>query len=265
MCLTIGPDFSFDVLTVHDEREVSIDGKILRNRKTGNPNSSSVSSPKQLKQYKGIIGNYSFQQEGKFYYEVDVTFNIIQPLEQTWLVFELGLCRKDEIDKHHTVERHEFARSFYVARYPEDGKLAQEFWHNRDLKALVPLCDNSPGLTVDVTYGVYINTSTRKVTVADVKREKKLHTFTDVDFSKPMWPVFGTYNSDLVNVILRLRTGASLAQFPPFLKGIIFCQSTPYNYCEGKNTNKRTLMICMVIYEKNCSLSFTFEKHWNEF
>jgi hypothetical protein len=55
-----GPDFSFDVLTVHEEREVSIDGKTLRNRKTGNPSSSTVVGPKQLKQYKGIIGNYSF-------------------------------------------------------------------------------------------------------------------------------------------------------------------------------------------------------------
>ncbi|CAG2226270.1 unnamed protein product [Mytilus edulis] len=213
------PDFSFDVLTVHEEREVSIDGKTLRNRKTGNPSSSTVVGPNQLKQYKGIIGNYSFQQPGKYYYEVDVTFNIIQPLEQTWLVFELGLSRKEDIDKHHTVERHEFARSFYVARYPEDGKLSQEFWHNRDLKAIIPLCDNSPGLTVEMTYGILINTATGKITIADVKREKKLYTFTDVDFSKPLFPVFGTYNSDLVNVIMRIRAGASLVQFPPFLKG----------------------------------------------
>ncbi|XP_076097996.1 uncharacterized protein LOC143068104 isoform X5 [Mytilus galloprovincialis] len=213
------PDFSFDVLTVHEEREVSIDGKTLRNRKTGNPSSSTVVGPNQLKQYKGIIGNYFFQQPGKYYYEVDVTFNIIQPLEQTWLVFELGLSRKEDIDKHHTVERHEFARSFYVARYPEDGKLSQEFWHNRDLKAIIPLCDNSPGLTVEMTYGILINTATGKITIADVKREKKLYTFTDVDFSQPLFPVFGTYNSDLVNVIMRIRAGASLVQFPPFLKG----------------------------------------------
>lgn len=213
------PDFSFDVLTVHEEREVSIDGKTLRNRKTGNPSSSTVVGPKQLKQYKGIMGNYTFKESGKYYYEVDITFNIIQPLEQTWLVFELGLCRKDDVDKHHTVERHEFSRSFYVARYPEDGKLCQEFWHNRDLKAIIPLCDNSPGLTVDLTYGMLINTSTGKLTIADVRQEKKLYTFTDVDFSQQLFPVFGTYNSDLVNVIMRLRTGAALSSFPPFLKG----------------------------------------------
>ncbi|XP_048745578.1 E3 ubiquitin-protein ligase TRIM33-like isoform X2 [Ostrea edulis] len=212
------PEFTFDVLTIHNEREVSLDGKVLRNRKTGKP-SSSVTAEKQLQNYKGIIGNFAFKELGKYYYEVDVSFTIYQPLEQTWLVYELGICRKDIIDTHHTVERHDHARSCYVARYPEDGKLAHEFWHNRDLLTYVPLSDNAAGITVELTYGLLIDTRRRKWTVADVVKQKKLHTFTGIDFTDALYPVFGTYNPDLVSVEMTLRTGSEISAFPPFLKG----------------------------------------------
>lgn len=213
-----GPDFTFDVLTIHNEREVSLDGKILRNRKTGKP-SSSGTAEKQFQNYKGIVGNFPFKELGKYYYEVDVSFTIYQPLEQTWLVYELGICRKDIIDTHHTVERHEHARSCYVARYPEDGKLAHEFWHNRDLLTYVPLSDNTAGITVDLTYGLLVDTRRRKWTIADVGKQKKLHTFTGIDFTEALYPVFGTYNPDLVSVEMTLRTGSEISAFPPFLKG----------------------------------------------
>ncbi|XP_061194588.1 E3 ubiquitin-protein ligase TRIM33-like isoform X1 [Saccostrea echinata] len=212
------PEFTFDVLTIHNEREVSLDGKVLRNRKTGKP-SSCGTAEKQLQNYKGIIGNFAFKDPGKYYYEVDVSFTIYQPLEQTWLVYELGICRKDIIDTHHTVERHEHARSCYVARYPEDGKLAHEFWHNRDLLTYVPLSDNAAGITVELTYGLLIDTKRRKWTVADVGKQKKLHTFTGIDFTEALLPVFGTYNPDLVSVEMTLRTGSEISAFPPFLKG----------------------------------------------
>ena len=195
-----------------------MDGKLLKNRKTEKPSSGNAN--RKLKQYKGILGELSFKEEGKYYFEMVVTFNIIQPLEQTWLVFEIGLCRREDVDKHHTVERHEHARSFYVARYPEDGKLAQEFWHNRDLLAYVPLSENKAGLTVEVTYGMVVDTKRKKWIIADVKKEKKLHTFSGIDFSKPLLPVFGTYNPDLINVEMKLRSGAQITAFPPFLKGL---------------------------------------------
>ncbi|XP_060082713.1 transcription intermediary factor 1-alpha-like [Ylistrum balloti] len=214
----ICPNFVFDVETIHMEREVSIDGKQLRNRKSGSP-SGVPNSSKQLQKYKGIVGTFGFKEPGKYYYEVDVSFTIHQPLEETWLVFELGIGRADDIDKHHTVERHEHSRSCYVARYPEDGKLAQEFWHNRDLLSYVPLSDNTTGLSVDVTYGLVVDTKRRKWTVSDIKREKKLHTFTGIDFSEPLIPVFGTYNPDLVSVEMNIRTGSEITSFPAFLKG----------------------------------------------
>lgn len=198
-----------------------MDGKVLRNRKSGaHSGSSSVqNADSRLQQYKGVIGTFPFKDLGKYYYEVVVSFTIEEPLEETWLIFEMGLCRADDIDKHHTVERHEHARSFYVARYPEDGKLAQEFWHNRDLRSFVPLCDNVSGLSVEVTYGLLVDVKRKKWTIADVKKQKKLYTFMGVDFSEPLWPVFGSYNQDLVNVEMKIRTGPEIAGFPAFLKG----------------------------------------------
>lgn len=72
---------------------------------------------------------------------------------------------------------------------------------------------------MDVTYGLLVDTRRRKWTIADVGKQKKLHTFTGIDFMEALYPVFGTYNPDLVSVEMTLRTGSEISAFPPFLKG----------------------------------------------
>lgn len=72
---------------------------------------------------------------------------------------------------------------------------------------------------MDVTYGLLVDTRRRKWTIADVGKQKKLHTFTGIDFTEALYPVFGTYNPDLVSVEMTLRTGSEISAFPPFLKG----------------------------------------------
>jgi hypothetical protein len=47
----------------------------------------------------------------------------------------------------------------------------------------VPLSENKAGLTVEVTYGMVVDTKRKKWIIADVKKEKKLHTFSGIDFS----------------------------------------------------------------------------------
>ena len=208
-----------DVATAHHEREVSTDGRVLRNKKTdifGGGNQVDIEN--SLVQYKGAIGTHPFQDSGRFYYEVDVVYNIQQPLEETWLVFEIGLCRLDDIDMHHTVERHEFARSFYVARYPEDGRLTQEFWHNRDLLHFQPLSDNSAGLEVRITYGFLLDTKRKTWTVVDCNNNKVLYSFDTLDFTEALYPVFGCYNPDLITVEMTLKTGTDITIIPQCLK-----------------------------------------------
>ncbi|KAK3609707.1 hypothetical protein CHS0354_011395 [Potamilus streckersoni] len=215
------PDFLFDSTTAHQEREVVHDGKLLRNKKIGigiSSNDSSSISNEQFKQYKGTKGTRGFKGQGKFYFELDVTFNIQQPLEETWLVFEIGLCRLKDIDKHHTVERHEHARSFYVARYPEGGKLAQEFWHDRDLLAYVPLSENHAGLEVHVTYGFLLDARRKKWIILDVGADRILHTFDAINMSQPLYPVFGCYNPDMISVEMLLKTGSDIKRLPRCLK-----------------------------------------------
>ena len=208
-----------DTASAHHEREVTDDGKILRNKKTDVfSTGTTIDLENHLVMYKGAIGTCPFKDPGKFYYEVDVMYNIQQPLEETWLVFEIGLCRLDDVDMHHTVERHEHARSFYVARYPEDGKLTQEFWHNRDLLGFSPLSDNSPGLEVRVTYGLLVDTKRKKWIIADCNNNKIIHTFEKLDFSEALYPVFGCYNPDLVTVELTVRTGSEITIIPQCIK-----------------------------------------------
>ncbi|KAL4220244.1 hypothetical protein ACF0H5_020652 [Mactra antiquata] len=212
------PDFQLDGTSAHHEREVSSDGRTLRNKKTDIYGGSTIDLDNSLVQYKGAIGTHPFQDPGKYYYEVDVVYNIQQPLEETWLVFEIGLCRLDDVDLHHTVERHENARSFYVARYPEDGKLTQEFWHNRDLLSFSPLSDNTAGIEVRITYGLLVDTRRKKWIISDCNNNKVLHTFDSLDFSEALYPVFGCYNPDLCTVEMTLKTGSEITIIPQCLK-----------------------------------------------
>ncbi|XP_052785342.1 uncharacterized protein LOC128220813 isoform X2 [Mya arenaria] len=211
------PDFQMDPNSAHHEREVTSDGRTLRNKKTdifgGGPDLDN-----SLVQYKGAIGTLGVKEQGKVYWELDVVYNIQQPLEETWLVFEIGLCRLDDIDMHHTVERHEHARSFYVARYPETGKLTQEFWHNRELLEFSPLSDNSPGIEVRITYGLFVDTRKRKWVIVDCNNNKVLHSFDMLDFSEALYPVFGCYNPDLCTVEMTLKTGNEITIVPQCLK-----------------------------------------------
>ncbi|XP_053403906.1 E3 ubiquitin-protein ligase TRIM33-like isoform X3 [Mercenaria mercenaria] len=212
------PDFQMDSTSAHHEREVSKDGRTLRNKKTDIFSGGGIDLENSLVQYKGAIGTIPFQEQGKFYYEVDVVYNIQQPLEETWLVFEIGLCRLDDVDMHHTVERHEFARSFYVARYPEDGKLTMEFWHNRDLLNFMPLSDNSAGIEVRITYGFLVDIRRKKWVVVDCNNNKVLHSFDMLDFTEALHPVFGCYNPDLCTVEMTLKTGSEITMIPQCLK-----------------------------------------------
>ncbi|XP_060602124.1 uncharacterized protein LOC132755292 isoform X3 [Ruditapes philippinarum] len=212
------PDFQMDPTSAHHEREVSKDGRTLRNKKTDIFSTSGIDLENSLVQYKGAIGTIPFQEQGKFYYEVDVVYNIQQPLEETWLVFEIGLCRLDDVDMHHTVERHEYARSFYVARYPEDGKLSMEFWHNRDLLNIIPLSDNTSGIEMRITYGFLVDTRRKKWVIADCNNNKVLHSFDKLEFSEALHPVFGCYNPDLCTVELTLKTGSEITMIPQCLK-----------------------------------------------
>lgn len=208
-----------DPTSAHHEREVSSDGRTLRNKKTDIfGGRGMIDIDNSLVQYKGAIGTIPFQDQGKFYYEVDLVYNIQQPLEETWLVFEIGLCRFDDVDMHHTVERHEFARSFYVARYPEDGKLTMEFWHNRDLLNFMPLSDNSAGIEMRITYGFLVDTRRKKWVVADCNNNKVLHSFDMLDFTEALYPVFGCYNPDLCTVEMTLKTGSEITMVPQCLK-----------------------------------------------
>lgn len=207
-----------DPSSAHHEREVSRDGRTLRNKKADIYGGSSIDLDNNLVQYKGAIGTLAIKEQNKVYYEVDVVYNIQQPLEETWLVFELGICRLDDVDMHHTVERHEFARSFYVARYPEDGKLTQEFWHNRDLLNFIPLSDNEAGIEVRVTYGFLVDTKRKKWIVLDCNNNKILHSFDQLEFSEALYPVFGCYNPDLCTVEMTLKTGCEITMIPQCLK-----------------------------------------------
>lgn len=191
---------------VHEEREVTDDKLTLTNHQPKkNPDDSENEECFFL--YKGTIGTYSFKENDRYYFEVGVKYDVHQPLEQTWMVFEIGLCRLDDIDCYHSVERHPNARSFYVARFPDDGKLAQEFWHNRQLLECISLSNNKPGTKVDIVYGNLIDTKKKTWTVVNCSKGKALYTFKDIDFSVPLFPVFGTYNPELVNVELTLKTG----------------------------------------------------------
>ena len=51
---------------------------------------------------------------------------------------------------------------------------------------------------------------------------KMLYTFSNIDTTEPLWPVFGTYNPYSVHVELTLKTGRDIVSIPDILRPVIF-------------------------------------------
>ncbi|XP_062600801.1 E3 ubiquitin-protein ligase TRIM45-like [Saccostrea cucullata] len=205
----ICPDMSLNHLTVHPQNELLENQKTLTNQKGRHRPPRNLSQAFQ--NFRGTIANRSMGRTGQYYFEVNISFFIKRSLRQD-LIFEVGLCRKPDVDKHYTIDNHQFsyvvcARKCHICR-----TICLQGWSNGQRFYHAPITENSPpGTSFKTTYGFLLDTRQRQWVVIDVKSRKFILRFKHIDLNKPLWPVFGLYNPDLVNSSLTLRSGKDIS------------------------------------------------------
>ncbi|XP_062607069.1 uncharacterized protein LOC134268844, partial [Saccostrea cucullata] len=169
---------------------------------------------KRLKKYCGVVGTKPFRTPGRYYYEVNVSYRIHVNLVRNALIFEIGIGRWESIHNSFYVGAQMFAWSFSAERCNEHKQLCHKFRHKRTLLLHSPISADVAGTNMSMSYGFLLDTDNRQWTVIDCASQKVLYTFRNLDFTEPLWPVFGTYNPYSAHVEMHLKSGSSIAKIP---------------------------------------------------
>ncbi|WAR27917.1 TRI56-like protein [Mya arenaria] len=210
MTTTDGPHFTYDRDTVHQYREISESDVILRNYSTVQKSQGMVPGGRRLKKYRGVLGNRAFHAPGKFYFEVRIMYNIVRPLDNINFVFEVGVSRRGDVDHNYYIYDQPNAWSFCGQHCDDHKQVCAWCRHHGYNLAHMPLSLNTAGTVLDRKFGFLLDSDRRQLTVFDVTRNRKVHSFTDVDFSSGLWPVFGCHWPSKVKLEMILRTGKDI-------------------------------------------------------
>lgn len=205
-----------DLARLHVQNDITEDGRTLKNQKGRKSSGRNVAAA--FKTYRGTIATRPLGKVGQYYFEVQVYIFIKRMLRQD-LIFEVGISRKPEIDKNYTVDCHPHAWVVCARRCPICRTVCLQAWHDgQRLYHRRIATAAAPGTTVNATYGFLLDARNKQWLIMDAVNRKYLYRFRNVDVSKSLWPVFGAYNPDLVNVTLTLQEGKDTAYAlePPF-------------------------------------------------
>ncbi|KAL3848121.1 hypothetical protein ACJMK2_018999 [Sinanodonta woodiana] len=211
------PSFTYDVCSVHQYRELSDNCRTLKNYNTV-PKQPGMYGARQLKKYRGVVGIRSFEPPGKYYFEVQVSFNIIKSLDNINFVYEIGLSRRSEIDNGYYVYDQPHAWSFCAQHCEEHKQICSWCRHHGENLAHVPLSLNLTGTNVTKTFGFLLDTDKAQWTVVDCLEEKKIHTFQNLRTSRALWPVFGCHWPSKVRLEMTVRSGTTIERLPNVLR-----------------------------------------------
>lgn len=159
-----------------------------------------------FRKYKGTRGTKGFSEYDSAYYEISVYYKILLHLDDGGLAFELGFSTKDTIDDFHYVgsQLESWSMFAYLANKSIDifSQLGGERFHY-----IKTLSSNTPNTIFRRTFGFFVNGLQREITCFERRDHdlEKLYIFTNVTFSKQIFPVFGLYNEKSFNVALMLR------------------------------------------------------------
>ncbi|KAL5003986.1 hypothetical protein ScPMuIL_017442 [Solemya velum] len=173
---------------------------------------------RRLRKYYGVLGTSSFTSPGRYYFEVSVHYKIHVTLVRNAMIFEIGIGRLDSIYTSITLGNQTFAWSFAAERCSEHRHICHKFRHRRALLLHTPLSSDSAGTTMQITYGLLVDTIARQWAIVEVLSGRVMYVFRGMEFTEPMWPVFGTYNPYSVHVEISLKTGRDIGRIPETLK-----------------------------------------------
>ncbi|XP_067669029.1 uncharacterized protein [Haliotis asinina] len=167
----------------------------------------------RLKKYKGTRSTDPLPKDGcPQYWEVENKVNIHKPLSDNCLILEIGVCREEQKDVSHVMGRRPYSYCMNVSHCSTHGGICREIWkEGKYVQCLPDTLPNTAGLSHTLHYGVVYDGARRKIIFIDVEEKVVVSTLDNVNCSKPQWPTFGVYNTELLTVGMRLVVGSDIS------------------------------------------------------
>ncbi|KAK3587711.1 hypothetical protein CHS0354_042501 [Potamilus streckersoni] len=200
-------------LNVDQDRNVSIDGFKLQ---FGSP---ATPSKEALKVYGGALGSLSFNSDvtGHLFYEVQVQYTPLV-LHEEYLVFEIGLGRRESIDdSHHCLSGTKDCLSIHAAACQEHKAFCLFVAFSCDFHLHSQIAPFELGATVYKRYGLFLNFKKGFCVVIDLEDNNQVCRVREINMSGDIWPTFGIYNPHKVDVRMVLKCGSLIQNVPEFI------------------------------------------------
>ncbi|OWF39266.1 uncharacterized protein LOC110465253 [Mizuhopecten yessoensis] len=164
--------------------------------------------------YEGVQGSIGITNRQKMYFETDIYYRIEKDLSATNLVFEVAFATEKAIAKSHYVGRQNEAWSINAHNSFNQGVTLFFKSNGGSIGHSEILSDATSGTERYLKLGFFINRVDRTIAVFDINMNRKIYTFTNVDGSQELWPVFGVYQATKTFVRFRLNTASDITSVP---------------------------------------------------
>ncbi|XP_021347378.1 uncharacterized protein LOC110446517 [Mizuhopecten yessoensis] len=206
------PRIFMDPATLHT-RFLSRDKLTISNRQVDNTYEGQTRADLN-RVYKGVQGSTAITNRQKLYFETDIYYQIEKNLSATNLVFEVAFATEKAIAQSHYVGRQKEAWSINAHSSVTQGVTLFFKSNGGNIMHNESLSDATSGTEKYLKLGFFINRVDRIITVFDINMNRKIYTFTNVDESRELWPVFGVYQATKTFVRLRLSTASDITSVP---------------------------------------------------
>ncbi|XP_021347374.1 uncharacterized protein LOC110446514 [Mizuhopecten yessoensis] len=164
--------------------------------------------------YSGAQGSSVITNRQTMYFETVIYYRIVQDLDKNNLVFEVAFATEKAIGEIFYVGNQKGAWSIYAYNSDTHGVTLFFKSHGGNLMHSEILSDATSGTEKYLNLGFLINRVDRFIAVFDIYMNRKIYTFTNVNGSQELWPVFGVFNTERQLVRLRLNSERDINNVP---------------------------------------------------
>ncbi|XP_061180239.1 uncharacterized protein LOC133188768 [Saccostrea echinata] len=221
----------FDEMTSHKDVFNAGDGYAISNYNAGT-NFKRAGSLKQA--YRGVLADVAFKQNENEsllikseYFEVNFLFDVnLREYDSQDSVFEFGFTPKHLIKKHSKLKYHSDAVLISISRCTKRLRLCISYWQNgTQHKIYHPIGRYEPKYEdYNITFGLKIDATENEGSVYYIDSSNKniLHTFPNVSFARPLYPVIGMTDKSFVkarlltkSLVTRMYSVFGFFMYPP--------------------------------------------------
>ncbi|XP_046546296.1 uncharacterized protein LOC124256351 [Haliotis rubra] len=190
--------FSNDKVNFH-KAHITTNGELVNDRQT----IRLLQGQGRLQRYMGTCGTTNLPSPGvPGYLEMTAKVCLKSTLTQNDLILEIGMCREELKDKEHTIGKVPHSYSMAVSHCSTHNRICRIFWKEKRHLLCLPTeaLPNNAVASGTLRVGIAYDHTRQKVAFIDVEASQVMTVLDEVDFRRPLLPMFGVYNPDRVSV-----------------------------------------------------------------